>query len=286
MRLIAIDLDGTLLSTDGSISKENVSAIQSVQKKGDIVTICSGRSLHDTKGILIEADLECPMITGNGAVIYYKNSYLQNSFISDLEVKELINDIRTLDLYTELYTNEGIYLEVSARKTLEKEVEQLQENTPNFSIERAQYMIETQFRQKGLKFVDNCHDFDFGPLQVNKVFLMSFDESKLLNFRKLVAKRKRELSLIVSDLEKLEIGNSNVSKGNGLVFLADYLGVPMKETIVIGDNLNDLSMFEVAGMKVAMANAVEVLKRKADFVTGHHNKSGVAEIILKEILGN
>ena len=73
MKLIAIDLDGTLLSRTGVITKANQEAIRRRQEQGDIVTICSRRSIHDIEELLKRSDLVCPILSGNGAIGFYEN---------------------------------------------------------------------------------------------------------------------------------------------------------------------------------------------------------------------
>src|SRR5699024_6259710 len=110
MKLIAIDLDGTLLSTDGNISQENKNAIYEAQKSGNIVVISSGRSLHDTRELLKQAEIDCPFITGNGAMTYYSGEVLQQ-FILPLKTLEKITEtIEKYNLHYEIYTNEGILI--------------------------------------------------------------------------------------------------------------------------------------------------------------------------------
>ncbi|MFC4023591.1 HAD family hydrolase [Oceanobacillus longus] len=275
MKLIAIDLDGTLLSEDGSISKENRAAIREVQSRGDIIVISSGRSLHDTKQILQDVGLECPIITGNGAVAFHSDEILQNLYLEAEVIGKLMDVIDGVGVYYELYTNKGVYIEERGREILSKEIQRLQKLDADLDMKAANRIVDIQYEQNGLTLVPNYRNIDYKPLEVYKVFVLSFDRGKLLKLRDRLQERS-DISLTTSGLQKLEIGNPESSKGNALRFIANHFGVPMENTVAIGDNLNDLSMFDVAAISIAMGNAEEVVKKRATYVTRDYSDDGVA----------
>ncbi|AXI10263.1 Cof-type HAD-IIB family hydrolase [Oceanobacillus sp. 143] len=285
MNLIAIDLDGTLLAEDGSITEENTKAVRDVQQAGNIVIISSGRSLHDTKQILLDAELECPIITGNGAIVFHNEEILQNLYLEPELIKELIEIVEENGLYFEIYTNQGVYVEEAGRNILEQEVQQLQNGDADFAAVVANKIIDIQFKQNGLTYVLNYHDVDYEPLEVYKIFVLSFNQQGLSKLKDRLTSRK-DISLTTSGVQKLEIGNLDASKGNALTFIANYFDVDLEDTVAIGDNLNDLSMFEVAGMSIAMGNAEEIVKKQATHVTKSCEEDGVAyglrEFVLKK----
>ncbi|RDW18810.1 Cof-type HAD-IIB family hydrolase [Oceanobacillus arenosus] len=284
MKLIAIDLDGTLLAEDGSISEENRKSIRDVQQGGDIVVISSGRSLHDTKQILHNAALECPIITGNGAIIFHNDEFLQYLYLDSELIEELIEIVEENELYFEMYTNQGVYVEKTGRDILELEVQRLQEGNADFAAAVANKMIDIQFKQNGLTYVMDYHDVDYAALEVYKIFVLSFDQERLSTLSDRLMGQKNIL-LTTSGVQKLEIGNPDASKGNALVFIANHLHVPLEDTVAIGDNLNDLSMFEVAGMSIAMGNAEEMVKKQATHVTKNYDENGVAYGLRKFVHG-
>lgn len=84
---------------------------------------------------------------------------------------------------------------------------------------------------------------------------------------------------------KLEIAHADASKGHALQFMAGHLNIPMENTVAIGDNFNDLSMFEAAGISIAMGNAEEQVKARSTYVTKTHNENSVAHALRTYILG-
>ncbi|WP_408008142.1 Cof-type HAD-IIB family hydrolase [Pseudalkalibacillus sp. A8] len=283
MKLIAIDLDGTLLSKDGSISQENKNAIHEVQKKGDIIVISSGRSFHDTKYILQKAGIACPFITGNGAISFHTERFIQNLSLPVSVISEMIAILEERNVYYEIYTKNGILIQKKGRDLLNKEIEMMQEQSACFPVKWAKSEVDIQYNQHGLIYVDQYQDMEFSQLEVYKLFVLSFDKSKLIELRELLTGRDN-ISITTSGIAKLEIGHPKTSKGKALAFMADYLGIPLEKTVTIGDNLNDLPMFDIAGMSIAMGNAAEEVKKQSTYITTHHNENGVAHALQKHIL--
>ncbi|QQZ10081.1 Cof-type HAD-IIB family hydrolase [Heyndrickxia vini] len=275
MKLIAIDLDGTLLSENGDISSGNTEAIHDVQRQGDIITICSGRSLHDTQAILQNAGIDCPVITGNGAIAYHGKELIHKLIIPEDVIQELIPLLESEGFYFELYTNQGIHLLKNGKEQLDGEIRFLTEKDASFLSEWAEKERDIQFNQHGLHYINDYKDINVAELDVYKIFVLSFDREKLLNLENRLSSRQ-DISLTSSGKTKLEIAHAEVSKGNALTYMANFLNIPLKETVAIGDNLNDLSMFKVAGISVAMGNAVEEAKRNSTYTTKNFNEDGVA----------
>ncbi|MBY7144316.1 HAD family phosphatase [Virgibacillus sp. NKC19-3] len=283
MTLIAIDLDGTLLSDEGFINDQNRKAIHEAQRQEHIIVISSGRSLHDSKQILTNAGLNCPIITGNGAVASHSGEIIQNLYLSANVVLEMIDVIEKSGLYYEIYTNKGVFIEGDRRDFLTREINRMKERITDFEWEKANGIVEKQYQQHGITYVPNYREIDYTALDVYKLFVLSFDVERLTQLQDHLMERN-DIALTTSGRQKLEIGNPEASKGNALKFIANYFGVPMKDTVAIGDNRNDLSMFYEAGTSIAMENAEEVVKKQADHVTKHHNQDGVAFGLRKWVL--
>ncbi|WP_042221181.1 Cof-type HAD-IIB family hydrolase [Oceanobacillus manasiensis] len=279
MKLIAIDLDGTLLSSNSTISEGNVEAIKSAQEEGHIVAISSGRSLHDTREIMHRAGITCPIITGNGAKSFHAEEYIHNLYFTDQVLKLMMDVLNHSGLYYEIYTKDGVLVEENGREQLEKEVRELGEEDSSWAEE----IIEIQYQQHGLQFVSQYDDIDFTGKQVYKLFVMSFHKEELEKLRDRIAERT-DISITTSSKQKLEIGPPEASKGHALELIAQYFSVPMEYTVAIGDNFNDLSMFEKAGISIAMGNAEAEVKQQSTYVTGNHNEDGVAEALKKYVL--
>lgn len=272
-KLITIDLDGTLLSDDGTISPGNIKAIHEAQDAGHIVAISSGRSKQDTAHILTKAGIQCPMTTGNGGKLYHEGQELQTYTLTDSIVTELISTLDHANVYYEIYTKDGIIYNENKKEILTAEINCLKQKT-NESFEWTETIFDIQMNQHGLMPVEDYQAIAIGGLGIYKVFILSFDECKLKRLSSLLA--DKEVTLTSSGHQKLEISHQDASKGNALVFMAEYLQIPMENTVAIGDNLNDLSMIQVAGTGIAMGNAEATVKEQSAYVTLAYDEDGVA----------
>ncbi len=116
-----------------------------------------------------------------------------------------------------------------------------------------------------------------------KVLITSQDDHILEKLNEGINKEGR-LTIVRSEKGLIDIMNSGISKGGALVTLAEHLNMDLKDTVVFGDNYNDISMFKVAGLSIAVANAEEDLKQAADYITLSNDESGVGHAIYKYVL--
>ncbi|GGK03755.1 haloacid dehalogenase [Lentibacillus kapialis] len=280
MTLVAIDLDGTLLSDNGTISVENKHAIYDAQQHNHMIVISSGRSLHDTREILKQAEIECPIITGNGGLAYVSGNILQQLVIPTEKRIAIMNTIEQYGLYYEIYTNQGVLMMEKGDAIFRREIDQFEQHSDKAY---ARGKVNVQYAQHGLVYVSDFHTVDFSGLDPYKIFVMSFKSESLQALRSELTNME-DISLTTSGKEKLEIAHGQASKGNALEFIAEYFNVPLQDTCAIGDNLNDISMFNVAGTRIAMENAEQEVKEHADFITKHHNDHGVAHALRAYVL--
>lgn len=275
MKLIAVDLDGTLIKKDRSISAENVKAIKAAQEKGDIVAVCSGRSLQDTEDILKLAGLDCPMMVGNGAWTYQDGENIDQLVMPEGITEELLPELENEEWYYEIYTNQGVMLLEGGKERLRAEVRKVQEENEEVTKAWSEEEMSIQYAQHGTGYIKDYRDVDPATAEIYKIFVLSFDRKRLKKLRDRLNPRK-DISLTSSGITKLEIAHPSVSKGYALRRMAEEMGVPLENTAAVGDNLNDLPMFEIAGTSIAMGNAVEEVIAAGDYVTKSYMEDGVA----------
>ena len=267
-KLVAIDIDGTLMNDRKEITKEVNDAIQAAKAKGVSVVICTGRPIVGVQSIIEELKLndeEDFVITFNGALV-------QNTYSKDVEsqitlayenLKELYELSLKLDSPFQFFDTESLY-------------------TPNREISR--YTVhEAHINQIPIHYLP----IDEVPKDMLIPKVMFIDEPERLNT--IIANIPESLwekyTFVKSTPFFLEILDPSVSKGNAVKQLAEKLSIKQEEVICIGDGENDLSMVEYAGCGVAMANAVSVVKEVAQFHTLSNNENGVAYAIEKLVLG-
>lgn len=260
-KIIFIDSDGTLKKSDGTISERVKKAIQKHKQLGNKIIICTARPRYHTLEVMKESGADNIIISSNGSEIYdnENKNIIFNSFIDNDEVIKLVDyaylkDVRLI-LTTEAYEYVTKSIRSSNQRLLDKKVYKKELRTCNI---------------KQCMFIDK---------KVNEI----------LKIKDIVSKKDKlkivdEINENSTYEEKwFSVANSNCSKGNAVSILENYFNISNENIIAIGNDKNDISMFEVAGLSVAVANASEDIKNKVDYVTLSNDEDGVA-LFLESLL--
>lgn len=262
--LLCIDIDGTLLDSRKELPRENVEAVHYALEKGVIVAIASGRSVAGIEPLFSQLGIERNGVCLNGGLILSER-IIQKTIMEEELVMKIIGQAERYNSQIFLSTAE---LNLTNRE-MSGEVKELVE--------------------KGSLRSDYLHCQDFNELrtqahiyrdEIIKVAIKEIDED---NYG-LLKQSLIEMDLFhvaKSDTFFVDINPRGENKGNGVAALARHLSIPMENVMCIGDNENDLEMIELAGVGVAMGNAVEPVKKAAVYVTGDHDHAGVAEAIYR-----
>ena len=279
MKLIGIDLDGTLLNSKNEISKENIDALKSIANKdGYYVYICSGRPADNIQKILDKYDLDMPRVGSNGGIgfegdnILFEFAFERNAA---LKVYEAIKDYPFLT-----YNRLGRFGESNHLEKLEKLFKESEEYLTEEELNSfAKYKNGLVFN----KFDDFYEMVDDKNHQIFKFFMyMPIMETKKEIQKKLVG--AEGINCTESERTNLEIVPDNVNKGKVFEYLEKHLGLERSTRIAIGDSLNDLEMFEMADYSFGMDNAHPDIKALASHKVANNDEHGVAEAI--EIIKN
>lgn len=276
--LIALDMDGTLLNEQGNISPENREAIIHAQSLGHMVMIATGRSYMDAERQLRLADLECPVVSLNGALVTLPDGSLVAS--QPLNKEDIIPALRWMnevpELYYEVYTQDNVYVELDKRVRLEKLSELSDDEVPEEVSWLLTAMIKKQFQQAAVSYVENMEDvWSKEKNSIYKTLAFSLNRELLKEASTRFAAIPG-LIITASHVNNIEINHKEANKGTGVSLLAAHYGIPAGQVAVMGDSYNDLPMFERAGYKIAMENAAPLLKETADFITLSNSEHGVA----------
>ncbi len=259
-KLIAVDVDGTLLDSNSSLSDETREAVKKAVEKGVIFTISTGRPIQGVRPLMKQMDLEeydFPVITYNGAMaLTYKTGeiiYSQN--LSKEDARQIIELGRKLKTDVMVWANNNLYTLELNQKALD--YSSISKVTP--------YEIDD---------LDKVLD-----LGVTKV--LWYDEVET------IARYEREIGSELGDNVNfhssrpyfLEFVDKRASKAIAMEKIGQKYNISREEMIAVGDGFNDISMIEYAGMGVAMGNAAPEVKEKAKFVTLSNDEHGVAHVI-------
>ncbi|WP_299092708.1 Cof-type HAD-IIB family hydrolase [uncultured Metabacillus sp.] len=281
-KLIAIDLDGTLLSSNIEISKENVEAIQKAQQAGHVVMICSGRAPEDIKQLIDQTPLDCPVAGSNGTKVLADGKLLSQISIDKEHVKKVAAILNEKKYPFKLYTSHGILVASTWTERMLAFLEQNQEFSKGLTPKEYKFLTEQPKETDTIKVFDEIEEV----LKIEEIAIQKFFIPTISGKDELIATLKaiEGISITTSGPFNIEIMDTNGHKGNGIKVMAEYFKIPIENTVAIGDNFNDVPMLEAAGLSIAMGNADPTVKDIADVVTLTNNEHGVAHAIETYVL--
>ena len=274
MKLVGIDLDGTLLNSEQKISKKNVSALKSLPDNF-LPFICSGREVEDIKMILKKSNFTLPVVGLNGALGYDGDKLIFEFAFDPQSVREANRIISRFP--TKVYTNRGSYESQNYKYEMQKVFREI---GSEFSIEELNYELDYEKTIRSTAYESIEEVISQEDIKIYKLFIFIPNRQ----VKKEIYTRLGEvanISVTESAAVNLEIVPNNVSKG----FVFDHmrkiynLNDPLK--IAIGDSLNDLEMFKSADLSFAMANGHKTIKEIADHITVTNDEDGVSEALSK-----
>ncbi len=281
MKCIATDMDGTLLNENQRISDENRKALEAVREMGGQVIIATGRSYKEARLALDEINFNCPIISMNGAAVYdQKGELLVSHPISFEELESTITFLEKAGLYFELYTNHGVFSK-NPERAIDSLVDIVLSANPEHDREDVRRRALARIKYGFLFETKDYHALIKEPdMQVFKILVFSLQKDQLSTAAEALAKFDG-LTITSSAKGNIEINHRGTSKGTALEALLNKLSIPLEETIAIGDNLNDVSMFEKAGLSIAMGNASDDIKGICKDTTLSNKEDGVAHAIYR-----
>ena len=268
IKVIFIDIDKTLTNDNKKVTQKNSLAIKKAVEKGIMVVLCSGRSFSYAGMKAKEANASEYLITSNGAQIYdYNNSKsLYENPISKDTFAKLFNELRKMNIECILNTSTTRFGTKNLKRKIDKS-ESFFENINDIGNENI------------LQIVVEASSFELMDKLIAEI--KKYEDLVVLNLSRKYLENNRNESDYYAD-----INNFTVNKGEGIKKFLEMFNIKKEDSLCFGDYVNDLDMFDACGFKVAMENASEELKKKADFITLSNNNSGVAYFINKYIINN
>ena len=281
IKLIATDMDGTLLNAAHEITPENQAAIKFAQEHGITVVIATGRAFYEANTPVAETDLKVPYICLNGAEVRDETfNIMSTSHLNHSLVNKITTTLKKEDIYYQVYTNRGIYTE-DPQRDLEIYIDIAERAGQKADVEKIKNSIQKRIDNGTLKIVDNYDKIEEIPGElIMKILAFDSDLGKIDLVGQELAKSPN-LAVSSSSRGNLEITQSDAQKGIALATIAKQLGIDLENVMALGDNLNDISMLERVGYPVAMDNAAPEVKAVAKYITDSNENSGVGKAIMK-----
>lgn len=287
-KLVAIDLDGTMLNKYGVITENTKNVIKKVQEKGVEVIIASGRPINSVKNFSKEINSQKYFISGNGAITYdIKNDkILYENILNKNKVLQVIKICEENSIYYNVYTENGIIAKNLNYNTLyyyKENINKSEENKTHINIVENIYDYIENRNEKILKIMI-C---DGSKTIFNSIMkkIREITDIEILDVshmsRKIIKQGTEEIAL---EYFYTEISAKDVDKWNALEKLIELMNITKEEVVTIGDNANDIKMLKNAGLGVAMGESAPYVKECANEVTTSNDNDGVAVILEKMFL--
>ncbi len=274
------DLDGTLLNKNCELSVYSRTQLTQLLKTETQFSIATARGIYSIKEILKDLPLQLPVICNNGSYIRNfktREALYQSAFQPDIVAK---------------------ILKLTEEQNMEAFVTSFKPNkqgggedclTHNLILnEGMQWFLNDRIRANDPRMKSYVHYANNLDHQITCLTIID-QLSAVTKLKELIDQQFSahiQSNIMVNPYQRgfywLTVQDINTTKGNAVKWLADYLNISLAEVTVFGDEVNDVSMFEVAGRKIAMDDAKEVLKQKADLIIGNHEEDAVVKFIKEE----
>lgn len=261
IKIAFVDIDGTLTNSKKEVTTDTTRAITKLKKKGTYIVLCSGRTNSYVCKMSKLANASSYVIACNGAEIYdYETSKdIFSNLLRKDDIKKLWEYCNRNDMQCHINTQDKRY-------TNKEDKDKVKIKSIDEIIEQNIYQIVAGHKNINIMKEMEKHISDSPTLKVANASSIYINKIKGGNGY------------------FFDITNKDVSKGNAIRELLNYLNISKEDAIGFGDHINDYDLFNEVGFKVAMGNAKEKLKEKADYVTLTNDENGVADFINKYLL--
>lgn len=271
IRLIALDLDGTLFNSRGSISSHNRETIKKVMDAGIAVVISTGRPYV---GLPLDALYELGVkyaITANGSAVYElpDRKCLLEDAISPERSASLLRDIYQHNLHLDAFIQGEAYTQASTRNLIEnlhisESLRAYIQNSRTIVEDLAAFVVEKQLGVQKLT-LNFPSDKNGNPVGRDEILTL--------------LQKYPDLHSVSGGFQNIEINKNGISKARGLLYLCELLHIPVEKSMACGDSQNDYDIVTASGIGVAMSNSEQILLEAADYISRSNDEDGVAYAI-------
>lgn len=269
-KLIAFDMDGTLLNSKKEIDSSSIKAIKDATEQGKIVILSTGRCPSQLQMYVNLIPNLRYLNCLSGAIVYdmQEQKYIYNKTMPFDTVRTLMDITKGHDVMIELLYKDTF----------------VQKNQCDIIEQYGMGVYKEQYQCWAMKMDNLIEEFLKAPFEVGKVnFYTKTPEERDIVFKKILD-AKLDVETAYAETTSIEISSKNTDKSVGLEKLCEFLNLPIEETIAVGDADNDIGIFKKAGLKVAMGNANKNIKDLADVIVNDCDNGGCAQTIYDYLL--
>ena len=275
-KLIATDLDGTLINDSGFISNEDLRTINRILESGNIFSVISGRSWIESKYLVEKIHYPFHFLGGNGSEIWFDGRVLEKKYIEQTIAMRVIKQIDKNNMFYKIYRDnitEDKKTFILKKGYLSVQLA-LMEKEPLLDLLKTSKVVYKNIYSK------NIHKLEISECSnINKILILDHRTNKLKLMKKQIEDNYSDVRVSSSYKNNIEITKFDIDKGKALNYLIKKYQMDKSDVIVIGDNENDLPMFLKGTNTVAVENSILELKEKANLITVSNNNSPLTNIM-------
>jgi Cof subfamily protein (haloacid dehalogenase superfamily) len=255
IKLVATDIDGTILIPEGEFTPGVKSCIKELEERGIKVVLVTGRMKSSAQIIADQLNLKGPIVSYQGGLVTEGDKILYERYLTPGQAEQLIEWAKEEKIHINLYNNDVLYSE-----------------TDDYEVNR--YCSVQHVNHTVKNFSEIKKD------KVNKILAIDYsDAERISRYEKELPQMFNDLYVVKSTQYFLELSNKEASKYCAVKFLQNYWGLKDDEILTIGDQNNDIELLKAGGIKVAMGNATEELKKHADYISDTVHNDGFVKAI-------
>lgn len=259
IKLIVADCDGTILDDNKKLDTELKNVIAKLNQQGIVFTLATGRNIFLMKDIIDDLELEYPYIINNGANIYKKNNSVKNYTLPGDSINSIMQILENNDFPFLAYTENELFMS---------------------GIHDLLEVFKVRLRGK-LEQINYNSEMNLSNKEIIKITIAVDNLDKINEVKKIIDEKFPMVNFKRSEGMLFSITSIEATKGNAIKTIANMFHVNKEEIMVFGDNYNDITMFDVAGVGVAMGNSDDAIKNLASHATLDNNHNGVSEFLIK-----
>ncbi len=257
IKLVATDIDGTILALDREFTDGVKECIRKLSDNGIKVVLVTGRMNAAAQLIAKKLNLDTPLVSYQGGLIKEGEHTLYEQYLTEEQASKILKWAKEINIHVNFYNNDILYSE-----------------SDNEEIKRYASSQNISYVVKSLDTIKKD--------KVNKILAINYNAPEEIDrYEEELPKIFPELYIVKSSPYFLEFSNKQASKYCAVKFLQKYWGLQDNEILTIGDQNNDIALLEAGGVKVAMGNATDKLKNVADYVTDTVYNDGFVKAIEK-----
>jgi len=257
IKLVATDIDGTILIPEGDFTPKVKTCIEGLTAKGIKVVLVTGRMNSAAVRIAKDLNLDTPVVSYQGGLVVENGKRLYERYLTEEQTNRILGWAREENIHINLYNDDILYSENDC-----------------YEVQRYCNNLHTEYTTKN--FSDVKKD------KINKLLAIDYSNpERISRYEKELQNVYPDLYIVKSTPYFLEFSNPQASKKCAVEFLQNYLGLKKEEILTIGDQNNDIALLQAGGLKIAMGNATEELKSLADYITDSVYEDGFVSAIEK-----